>query len=585
MKYINKIMSLGLFSLIAVFTACSSDVDYSPAEKLANAQVFFPSTNPATFNEVMADGVQTLEVTIMRANTEGAITVSLGTEIEADSNAINAVSLPNSVTFQDGAEEATIPVKYNPSLMGYDNPVKLGLTISDGTYTTPYGISSYEFTLNIPAPWKSLGKGTYIDRFVCIFYGLPYDSQYEVEVEENEQVPGFYRIVYPYDGKYEFNEEGDWDDSKTYYLEIHAENPDKVYIVPQEQGINWGYGSMTMGSIAGLYISRGTPDKAEGYYGTLKDGFISFEEGTLLLGMPDYNGGALYSGGHGGIMLALPGYVIADYSCEVEYTGTFMGLENLAVVGNATLGPDVATAKATVVEGLENIEGALEKIAEDTTEAVTEVTANGEFKVLIPNDSPSSYYTLALATYDAAGALQKYEYETFKFINPNLPKANWDLTKPLTGTYDNAILFGKPSELILTPNGDSTFTFSNWGAGVKFTFKLHEDNSITFEDQDVGTTFLSYGEIYVANYSEAGETYSFYDPEVGVFAFLTDYYVADGNIGIGYETFKVTGEAPPAAKGKVSLKRKTVKNIPSHYTKRVNKTRFKLNSDKKLFAK
>lgn len=584
MKYINKIMSLSLLTLIAVFTSCSSDVDYTPAEKLTNAQVYFPSTNPASYNLNMAEGEQTLNVTIMRANTEGTITVALGASIEAEGNAVSAISLPNSVTFQDGAAEASIPVKYNSSLMGYNNPVQLALSIGDSKYTTPYGVSSYEFTMNVALTWKSLGTGTYIERFVSCLYGVD-DLQYEVQVEECEQTPGYYRIVNPYDGKYPYNEDGDWDDSKDYYLEIHAENPNKVYISTQTQATDWGYGNFIVSSLAGYYIAKGTPEKAEAYYGTLKDGFISFGANTLLFGMADYNSGALYSGGNEGLMLALPGYVVADYSVEVEYTGKFEGVESNSIVGNATLGPDVAVAKAVVVQGIDKIQDAYEAIIKGTADTIVEVSTSGEFKVAMPDDAPNAYYTLALVSFDAEGAPQEYAYETFKFINPNLPACAWDLTKPLIGEYDYSLFFGATATHKLTPNGDGTFTLSNWAAGVDFTFKLNEDNSVTFEDQYIGTQYSKYGNVYVYNMTtKAGESYSYYDPEVGTFFFAIDYYVEAGDLTYGYETFRITGEAPTAAKAQ-GIKKPQIKDLSNALAKKkVNKNRVKLNTTAKMFA-
>lgn len=177
--------------------------------------------------------------------------------------------------------------------------------MKDGKVVATYTADQADRAVFVNSRWVSLGNCTYTDLFVGTFFGT--DNQtYQVEIEKDMVNEGMYRLVNPYGEKYPYNEPGDWDTSKTYYLEINAVNPDKVYIVPQMQGMDWGYGKFWMGSVAGLYIANGDPQRAEGNYGTLKDGVITFPEKTLLVAMSEYNNGGLYYG-QPGAMIVMPG--------------------------------------------------------------------------------------------------------------------------------------------------------------------------------------------------------------------------------------------------------------------------------------
>ena len=148
-----------------------------------------------------------------------------------------------------------------------------------------------------PDTWTNLGKALYRDGFVSGWYNIE-ALEYEVDILENDQHKGYYRLVNPYGEAYGYNDPGDWDDTKDYYLEIHAENPEEVYIPYQDLGLAWGYGMFSIWSFADYNGSA---------FGTLKDGVITFPENSLLVSMADYNDGALYyANNNGAFRLELP---------------------------------------------------------------------------------------------------------------------------------------------------------------------------------------------------------------------------------------------------------------------------------------
>ena len=172
------------------------------------------------------------------------------------------------------------------------------------TYTT-------EFEFYLPgqsSPWKSIGMATYTDDFItAMFEGLE-NLTYQVEVLENEETPGLYRVMNPYGAAYPYNEEGDYDTSKDYYFEIDATNPEAVYIPGvYETGMDWSYGMFEVSSTAYYYMyTQGyTLEELKGYgfCGTMVDGVITFPAKTLAVFMGDY--GSIEANANGAFKLDL----------------------------------------------------------------------------------------------------------------------------------------------------------------------------------------------------------------------------------------------------------------------------------------
>jgi len=177
-----------------------------------------------------------------------------------------------------------------------------------------YYPSQYYYWYNYVSPnlwWRSIGMGTYTEDIICSLFGVE-DVTYEVEVEENMTTPGLFRLKNPYGAAFPYNEPGDWDASRDYYLEIHAEDPTAVYIEEQELGLDWNYGMFRIISYAAYYMQVGYDKeiiKANDFFGTLTDGVITFPKAnSFLVAMPSIQDGDWsYSGNrNGGFRLVLP---------------------------------------------------------------------------------------------------------------------------------------------------------------------------------------------------------------------------------------------------------------------------------------
>ncbi len=146
-------------------------------------------------------------------------------------------------------------------------------------------------------PWETIGMGQYTegilsDMFYWDYYG-DMSVTWDVEIQENNETPGLYRMKNPYkDYSYNFVFDfvgGSYDTSQNYYVEINACDPDAVYIpMWQDTGLYCGiYSEFSIGSLAAyrMEIDGYTLEqqKALGNCGTLRDGVITFPEETVLL--------------------------------------------------------------------------------------------------------------------------------------------------------------------------------------------------------------------------------------------------------------------------------------------------------------
>lgn len=193
------------------------------------------------------------------------------------------------------------------------------------------------------SPWKSLGIGLYTDDILTpMFYadneGNPASAiTYEVEIKESTETPGLYRVMNPYGNDVYPLSEGDCAEDG-YFLEIHAEDPEAVYILDQELGFDWGYGPMAFMSEGARYMASYDIEtlKGAGYLGTLKDGIITLPvfqtssgrgyQGILFMG----NDG--YYAGNGEFQVVLPSAVPAaakskKITSKQSYSRKFNGVK------------------------------------------------------------------------------------------------------------------------------------------------------------------------------------------------------------------------------------------------------------------
>jgi hypothetical protein len=168
-------------------------------------------------------------------------------------------------------------------------------------------------------PWQSIGQGYFVDDFVLPLFGND-PLTCPVEIQENSNEPGLYRMVkaYSYIGTATGKGGGNAD------IEVNATNSNAVYILTQSTGLDLGYGVMSIATVGGdnieYFAEKGyaAADVIAAYpdeFGKVTDGVISFpvlereaSDGSTMQYMGyvyDADGG-YYAGKNGAFQIVLP---------------------------------------------------------------------------------------------------------------------------------------------------------------------------------------------------------------------------------------------------------------------------------------
>lgn len=563
---IDKILALSMASLMTVaFTACDSEDESYEWASVSGSQVYF--NNSLAKEYVLSMNESSFNIPVSRVSDADAINVPLNVTLEDGS----LFTIPQSVSFAAGQKEANIQVSYDPANIVFDKFETVKISLADAGLTTEWGISEYVFTAGVPAPWVTLGNATVVDDYITGFFGVE-NVAWQVELQENQLYPGYYRLVNPYGAGYPYNEPGDYDASQDYYLEIHAEDPSKVWIPITTYGMDWGYGNFIFGSMAGLRIGQGKPEAAEGYYGQLADGIITFPADALLIGMSDYNDGGLYTcNSSGAFKVVFPGVVLADYSVNVVYNGKFYDANDdlYAVAEIVALGEDVESVRLAVCPADQTNE-LVEAIIADETDYMV-LADPGKIELPMPENAQSGKYAIVAISYDANKEAQEVATVNFKYTAlGGEPEESWSAY--YVGNYNYYQCFEDTDENVVMYGSDDDplrCKLAPWGNGTDFVFIWDDDDNIfVAADQDMEFSHNSYGDFYVSDLSSdcalaPGNDWAsiiaanFPDDLTGTefepgyvdydnlqIGFNTVYYTSKGYImGWGYETYDILAQA------------------------------------------
>lgn len=505
------------------------------------------------------------------------------------------------VKFAAGDSVATGVVSFDNAEVG--KPYTLKLAVTDPNFVSDYskGIV-YSLTIN-RVKWNPAGfviqngerydgYAAYTEDIFTTFFSVQ-NLTYPVMVQERDDMPGYFRVINPYGENYPYNEEGDYDPTVDSYIIIDATNPDKVYI-PKAcyMSTDWGYGQFVIWGLAGYYLNRGDAASAEPYFGTYKNGKITFPAGSLLLAMTNYNDGGLYNSNNGGLFAlvldpTLDPYkasIDTDFEWEALYSGVFTS-EQLNGTGSATLYKGTCVVNTDACDSVFAAEYG-------TAYCIESPYAEGYnlfFSVLDGKVKTISGYEVQSTGMGAMGA------EVFAKINQGTSSFS-DTEVVLNITFQNAdgsIVYGTANETLsnitYTPVGIGTYTFAGlvqnptpvdgfilskrddkedvymieqwfgpFGGTANLTFTWDKStNTCTVPTQSTSMD-LGNGEVFISDlayYTGNPAAYSQYpctfDPATNTFSFTVIYHIASG----GYyndplaETFVVEfDEAASSAK-------------------------------------
>ncbi len=250
-----------------------------------------------------------------------AVVIEADADPEAVADAIAAGEL-EATDVADGIINVPIPD-------GMSGKLQIVLVVIDEEGAVKTVCSSlFEYYGGAASPWQSLGIGLYTDDLVYPLYTEDGSSAtYEVEIEENTDEPGLYRLVDPYGANFPYYPYAtSYTSSK---IEVNATDPEGVYIFEQSTGLNLGDGEISILTEGGNYYAYYGPDyydtlKENGYFGKLENGVITF-----------------------------PSFEKKDDAGEVQYT--YQGWASLAGTGDYRMGrngewkivlPEAVTASA-----------------------------------------------------------------------------------------------------------------------------------------------------------------------------------------------------------------------------------------------
>ncbi|MDE5665578.1 MAG: hypothetical protein K2G17_10010 [Duncaniella sp.] len=284
MKLYKLFSAIGLIAAMS-FTACTDEVDYTPAPEVSTPGVYFSSEEEVTFTIDAQAGAQV--ITLYRLTGEGELTVPIAATGDTDK-----FTVPASVTFASGATSA--PVSITPLVDAMENfaTYSLNLTI-DEEFTSPYILNAWEgtFTFADGEEWITIGNCQYTDDMCGPLFSNPCFT-WAVEIQEHYNTAGLYRLVNPYGcATSPFKNYCTLSEN---YVVVNATDPSKVFFGDNPNartttGVDMGYGVMTIGLQA---------------FGTLADGKITWPVKGLAV---FDNDGGYYANQSGAFCIDLTG--------------------------------------------------------------------------------------------------------------------------------------------------------------------------------------------------------------------------------------------------------------------------------------
>ena len=197
---------------------------------------------------------------------------------------------------------------------GMTGKMKLVVAVIEENEVKSYDAATFEYYGGGANPWHSLGVGYMVDDFVVTLYSPDGVSGFEplncaVEIEENSDTPGLYRVVDAFKETATFLEVG----YTSTNLEVNAIDPEGVYIDFQSTGVDDGDGEIFVCSYGAYLLGSYDFDtvKGAGNLGKLKDGVITLpvdhtESGAPYQGVFFQGASAYYTGSNGAFQITLP---------------------------------------------------------------------------------------------------------------------------------------------------------------------------------------------------------------------------------------------------------------------------------------
>lgn len=431
-KFIN-ILSLITVAALAVVSCVKEKAEHEPgpAEAAGCYGVYFPTQDASGSHIYNPTQDPSVEITVARTNTKGAITVPVKTTFSED-----GIFVLSDISFADGQAETTTTLRFDNAKEGVNYAASI--EIQDNNYASLYseGAIALDFSLmrvemktmedekGKPAKFTFTVKPDFLSDF-----GI--SEVYEVEGSiQYYEVDGirYGSVVVPADG-------GIWKSGAvinfTWYPKVEYVYEDVSYEAVEVGVQNTGY------ELDGSEVGEDHPCAVlfcdyYHHYSDLKGNSLgTFQEFLKNYGQ-DYK--LSYYDGHGGFYFNLvydiegtnywygfcdgsvvgigDGFTRTDFTLEVEQAGVTVGEE---VPVSFKLGPDVAKVVCNFVEGTLTATQTENAIAALDPKAASDITRSGVYSFAL---DATGVYTLVAIAVDAEGKIQNSASAPITYLAP-----------------------------------------------------------------------------------------------------------------------------------------------------------------------
>lgn len=394
MKKLFKNSYIALAVLALGFSACTEEVDYTPAQAPTNEQVYFSNTNGAKID--IAKEAKSFDIAVSRAEAGAAASVAVA--VTADSAATAVFDFPATVEFADSAASAVYTVKVKEGVE-LEYAVYHNITLAfDEAITTPYGNAAYSFSVGVPAPWSEwaqVGTGTF---YLSVYWSGTHSA-----------LPIYYREYLLNDTDAEFFIPG-IANSMDLTIQYNRKSG-ACQVLPQYALTNSNYGQVTVSDLPHYPLQPGLT--YEGFPCTYDAEKGLFELNLVYFVCTDYNANTNGMFGNGVETFQLDGFKQYDYSMSLAFKGHYVdgsGIDHAVI--SAVKGADVAQYLMTVVSTEDDPQAVLAGMLDGSVPCDT-LTESGFYAYPL---AESGVYAAVAVAFDAEGTAMTGEAEEFEFF-------------------------------------------------------------------------------------------------------------------------------------------------------------------------
>ena len=422
MKKLTYILAFAAAALFAVVSCQKEQEKHEPGPQDASGcyGVYFPSQAASGSHVYSPVEDPSVDITVKRANTNGAITVPVVTKFSED-----GIFTMNDISFADGQDETTFTVRFDNAAEGTN--YSASFTIEDTNYASMYNANpiSLDFSvMRVEMKTFKTSDGSKTASVTCTdkdFWGECHDDiqiqYYEVDgIRYCETLGGKLKEFYGTSGSDGTGPWGTdvqmkfkWYTKKT----VTVNDVDYQWIEVEAQPMGWESSGNPV-YFGDYFHMRADMGLSNGSYSSSYDRYVNGSDGYL----PSYydgNGGFVFNmavwihgttswyGYQNNAPLAIAeGYTRVDYSIKVKQAGVS---EEGEVPVTFTLGADVDKVVYNFAEGqltATQIGNVVAGLSYDSEDAISDGTGTYYFDL-----GKTGVYTLVAATYDAKGNQQE----------------------------------------------------------------------------------------------------------------------------------------------------------------------------------